>query len=68
LRDVRYVDGTMQASRRPTMLPEGGLPAYLERARALLDELERTMPTPLPHPPTTTDFEQLRWFHYADEH
>jgi hypothetical protein len=50
------------------MLPEGGLPAYLERARALLDELERTMPTPLPHPPTTTDFEQLRWFHYADEH
>jgi selenocysteine lyase/cysteine desulfurase len=68
LRDVRYLDGTMQASRRPTMLPEGGLPAYLERARALLDELERTMPAPLPHPPTSIDFEHLRWFHYADEH
>jgi selenocysteine lyase/cysteine desulfurase len=68
LHDVRYVDGTMQANRRPTMLPEGGLPAYLERAQALIDQLERTIPEPLPHPPTSDDFEHLRWFHYADEH
>ncbi len=68
LRDVHYADGRMHASRRPTVLPEGGLPAYLERARALLDELEATMPEPLPHPSTSDDFEHLRWFHYADEH
>jgi selenocysteine lyase/cysteine desulfurase len=67
LHDVTYRDGSMSFRRRPTMLPEGGLPMYLERARKLVDELTTTPPEPLGFPDTTTDFEHLRWFHYPDE-
>ena len=67
LHDVTYHDGSMSFRRRPTMMPEGGLSLYLERARRLVDELTATPPEPLGFPVTTTDFEHLRWFHYPDE-
>ena len=67
LLDVTYADGTMSYRRRPTLLPEGGLPAYLERARDLIEQLADSPPEPLGLPATTADFEHLRWFHYPDE-
>jgi selenocysteine lyase/cysteine desulfurase len=67
LLDIGYVDGAMSYRRRPTLLPEGGLPAYLERARALVEQLTDSQPEPLGLPATSADFEHLRWFHYPDE-
>jgi hypothetical protein len=67
LLDIGYVDGVMTYRRRPTLLPEGGLPAYLERARAVIDHLAGSRPEPLGLPATSADFEHLRWFNYPDE-
>jgi selenocysteine lyase/cysteine desulfurase len=67
LHDVSYEDGTMAYHRRPRLLPDGGLPVYLERARELLAELADAAPNPLGLPETTSDFEHLRWFPYPDE-
>jgi hypothetical protein len=49
------------------MLPDGGLAAYLDRARALLGALADAPPSPIGLPDTTQDFEHLRWFPYPDE-
>lgn len=67
LDDVAYVDGAMVYDRRPQLLPEGGLPEYLDRARCLLADLAHEPPAPLGLPRTTPDFEHLRWFPYPDE-
>jgi len=67
LRDVSYGDGTMSYHRRPHLLPDGGLPEYLDRARQLLSRLAEAPPSPQGLPTTTTDFEHLRWFPYPDE-
>jgi selenocysteine lyase/cysteine desulfurase len=67
LLDITYDDGTMSYERRPALLPEGGLPAYLERAQGLIEQLAGSPPEPLGLPATTDDFEHLRWFHYPDE-
>ncbi len=67
LHDVSYEGATMHYRRRPTMLPEGGLPAYLDRARRLVDELAARPPEPIGLPETNADFEHLRWFHYPGE-
>lgn len=67
LLDITYADGTMSYRRRPALLPDGGLPAYLDRARALIEQLADAPPEPLGLPATTADFEHLRWFHYPDE-
>ncbi len=67
LHDISYADGSMRYRRRPTPVPEGGLPEYLERARRLIDELAAARPAPLGLPETSADFEHLRWFHYPDE-
>ena len=67
LHDVGYVGGEMTFRDRPQLLPDGGLPAYLDRARALIDLLASEPPEPQGLPDTTDDFEQLRWFRYPDE-
>ncbi len=67
LDDISYEEATMSYRRRPTMLPTGGLSAYLDRARYLIDELAANPPSPLGLPETNADFEHLRWFHYPDE-
>jgi hypothetical protein len=67
LHDIAYVDGEMAYRRRPEMLPDGGLSAYLERARSLIAQLVADRPEPLGLPDTTDDFEHLRWFSYPDE-
>lgn len=67
LHDISYDSGSMDFRRRPDLLPEGGLPAYMDRARALVEELVASPPSPIGLPDTTADFEHLRWFHYPDE-
>ncbi|MEJ7801458.1 MAG: aminotransferase class V-fold PLP-dependent enzyme [Ilumatobacter sp.] len=67
LHDVSYASGAMGYHRRPRLLPDGGLPEYLGRARQLLADLADSPPTPLGLPDTTSDFELLRWFPYPDE-
>ncbi len=67
LRDISYASGAMTYPHRPRLLPDGGLPAYLERARARIDELASTPPARPARPATTADFEHLRWFRYPDE-
>lgn len=67
LRDISYADGTFDYTRRPTLLPEGGLPGYLDRARALIDDVAAAELTPQGRPETTDEFERLRWFRYPDE-
>ncbi|MFA9565642.1 MAG: aminotransferase class V-fold PLP-dependent enzyme, partial [Acidimicrobiales bacterium] len=67
LHDISYEDATMSFERRPEMLPDGGLPEYLDRARQLIAELAAGAPAPLGLPSTTDDFEHLRWFPYPDE-
>ena len=57
----------MSYPHRPRLLPDGGLPAYLARARARIDELAATPPSCPARPATTADFEHLRWFRYPDE-
>ena len=57
----------MKFLRRPDHLPEGGLAAYMEKARVLLGELVMKRPEPMGLPDVTADFEHLRWFHYPDE-
>jgi selenocysteine lyase/cysteine desulfurase len=67
LHDVSYDGGTVSFTRRPKPLPEGGLLAYLERARAVIDGVAELDLAPLGPPATTDDFERLRWFRYPDE-
>ncbi|MEL6893817.1 MAG: aminotransferase, partial [Actinomycetota bacterium] len=67
LHDITYASGTMEAPSRPQRLPDGGLPAYLERAHRLMHELATTPPEPAGTPTTNADFEHLRWFRYPDE-
>lgn len=67
LHDVSYAGGEMNYSRRPSPLPEGELPDYLDQARKLIDELAGGQPDPIGVPTTTGDFEHLRWFRYPDE-
>ncbi len=67
LHDVSYATGEMAYQRRPKLLPDGGLPEYLDRARELLSGLADAPPAPLGLPDTTGDFEHLRWFPYPDE-
>ncbi len=67
LHDVSYDGGEMTYRRRPTMLPQGGLPAYLDRAKGLIAEFAANPPEPQGLPETNSDFEHLRWFHYPDE-
>jgi hypothetical protein len=67
LHDISYDDSAMSFRRRPEMLPDGGLAAYMERARRLVDELVASRPEPIGLPVTTDDFEHLRWFSYPDE-
>ena len=67
LHDISYNDGAMAFARRPTTLPEGGLPEYMARARQLIAGLVDQHPDPLGLPDTTSDFEHLRWFAYPDE-
>jgi len=67
LHDVSYAGGTMSYHRRPQLLPEGGLPEYLDRARQLLAHLADAPPSLQGLPTTTADFEHLRWFPYPDE-
>lgn len=67
LHDVSYANGEMSYARRPSPLPEGELPDYLEQARKLIDELAEARPGPIGVPATTDDFEHLRWFRYPDE-
>jgi len=64
LHDVDYSSGSMRFRRRPDLVPEGGLPAYLDRAQQVIDELGSTPPDPLDAPTTNADFEHLRWFPY----
>ena len=49
------------------MLPQGGLPEYFDRAKALIEEFAANPPDPLGLPETNADFEHLRWFPYPDE-
>jgi selenocysteine lyase/cysteine desulfurase len=67
LHDVEYVGGEMTFRHRPQLLPDGGLSAYLDRARSLIDMLAGEPPEPQGLPATTDDFEHLRWFRYPDE-
>ena len=67
LHDVTYDNGSMAYRRRPTMLPQGGLPEYFDRAKALIEEFAANPPDPLGLPETNADFEHLRWFPYPDE-
>ncbi len=67
LHDINYGSGDMNFLRRPDNLPEGGLPAYMEKARVLLADLVMKRPEPIGLPDVTADFEHLRWFHYPDE-
>ncbi|MCP3909777.1 MAG: aminotransferase class V-fold PLP-dependent enzyme [Actinomycetia bacterium] len=67
LHDISYADGSITFARRPTLLPDGGLPEYLERARELIATLDCEKPSPLGLPDTNADFEHLRWFAYPDE-
>ncbi|MEZ5341058.1 MAG: aminotransferase class V-fold PLP-dependent enzyme [Acidimicrobiales bacterium] len=62
-----YADGTMRFPRNPTILPEGGLPLFMDKARSILAELKTADVDPLGAPDTTPDFEHLRWFPYPVE-
>lgn len=54
LHDVAYGSGSMKYQRRPRLLPDGGLPEYLGRARDLLTELADAPPNPLGRKPPAT--------------
>ncbi len=67
LLDTTYGDGTMRFPRNPTILPEGGLAEFMDKARTILADLARADVDPIGVPETTSDFEHLRWFPYPDE-
>ncbi len=65
--NTSYDDGTMHFPRNPTILPEGGLTGFMDKARTILSDLANTDVAPIGVPETTSDFEHLRWFPYPDE-
>ena len=67
LHDISYDGATMSYRRPPTLLPDGGLAGYLDRARPLIGELAADSARAARPPDTNADFEHLRWFHYPDE-
>ncbi|KAG1647340.1 putative cysteine desulfurase [Nymphon striatum] len=66
LHDINYVDGAMVYPPHPTNT-SASLAEHLEAARELLAKLATLTTEPIERMPTSTDFENLRWFPYPDE-
>jgi selenocysteine lyase/cysteine desulfurase len=68
LHDIDYSSGAMQYRHRSQVHSDRDLAGYLEKARAILAEIEAAgPPEELGAPLVTEDFEHLRWFPLPDE-